>query len=72
MNKKDFDRKCSYHKNKHHGGGCQFFYDSNSIHKENNIPDPFSSEDFDMREEKEFKRRCKRMRYNDRRAGFEW
>ena len=48
MNKKDFDRKCSYHKNKHHGGGCQFFYDSNSIHKDNNIPDPFSSEDFDM------------------------
>ena len=70
MNKKNFDRKNSYHKHKNHSG-CQFFYDSNSIHKENHTMDPFNTEDFDMLEEKEFKRRCKRMRYHDRHSSIE-
>ena len=65
MNKKDFDRK--NHKNKNHSGGCHFFYDSNSIHKEeNNTLNSFNAEDFDKIEEKEFRRRCKRLRYNER------
>lgn len=68
MNKKDFDRKNSYHKHKNHGG-CQFFYDSNSIRKNNTTEDPYCCDDFDMLEEKEYRRRFKRMRYNDRRSG---
>ena len=74
MNKKDFDRKNNFHKKKHHGGGCHFFYDSNSVHKEeNNTLDPYNSEDFDKLEEKEFRRRCKRLRYNERHSyRIEW
>ena len=71
MYKKDFDRKNNYHKNKHHSGGCHFFYDNNSTHKENNTLDPFNSDDFDRLEEKEFRRRCKRLRYNERHYGID-
>ena len=78
MKKREYDHKRSRSgKGRHHDNGNHFFYDSHSFllqQSDNNNTsrqDSFNYDDMDLSEAREFRRRLKRMRYDDnnRRSG---